>query len=330
MCIKHNFKNKPHPAVGGVFFMKNTKITIIAGPCSVDDNNIKEIKEISEIEVRSKKGKKQRAVAGTRVVGLKSRTELDTTGHGMGMDYQVYTKNTEILLQGGGISDFEVLPSALIAKEITDKTDMIIATEIMNPIIQMPSYEGRIGPGKLLPWNPAVNQLGWQIEQTAAFARKNEWHIGIKNGKWIGDHLHTANTEEYPGKTTMEKTWAGMVKYAVGIKQDIILIHRGVDVPGKGNFRNAPVHAIAKRVKKDANVKMFFDPSHSYGPKMRDHIVDAVTAAMKMKISEREYLYDGVLIETGTSTTDTDQHITVLELQTLARELARFRELVAP
>lgn len=310
--------------------MKNPKITIIAGPCSVDDNNIKEIKEISEIEVRSRKGKMQRAVAGTRVVGLKSRTELDLDGVGMGMDYSIYKKNSEILLDGGKISDFEVLPSAVIAKDIADKTNMIIATEIMNPIIQMPSYEGRIKVGKLLPWNPAVNQLGWQIEQMAAFSRENGWHIGIKNGKWIGDHLHTANTEEYPGKTTMEKTWAGMVKYAVGIKQDIILIHRGVDVPGKGNFRNAPVHAIAKRVKKDTKVKLFFDPSHSYGPKMRDNIVEAVVAAMKMKISGDEFLYDGVLIETGTSTTDTDQHITVLELQKLTRELARFRDLVSP
>ncbi len=310
--------------------MKNTKITIIAGPCSVDDNNIKEIMQISEIEVRSRKGKKQRAIAGTRVVGLKSRTELDLDGIGMGMDFQAYKKNSEILLAGGNIKDFEVLPSAYVAKDISDKTDMIIATEIMNPIIQMPSYVGRIGAGKLIPWNPAVNQLGWQIEQMAAFAKRNGWHIGIKNGKWIGDHLHTANTDEYPGKTTMEKTWVGMVKYAAGIDQDIILIHRGVDVPGKVNFRNAPVHSIAKRVKKDTKVKLFFDPSHSYGPKMRDHIVDAVIAAMKMKTEKDEYLYDGVLIETGTSTTDTDQHITVLELQKLARELARFRDLVSP
>ena len=310
--------------------MINTQVTIIAGPCSVDENNIKEIKEISQIEVKNRQEKKQKAIAGTRIVGLKSRTELDSSGNGMGMDYPAYKKNAEILLNGGSIHDMEVLPSALIAERIANDTDMIIATEVMNPILQLPSYVGRIGRGKLMPWNPAVNQLGWQIEQMAAFARKNGWHVGLKNGKWIGDHLHTANTPDYKGKTTMEKAWAGLVNYVQAIEHDIILIHRGVDVPGKGNFRSAPVHHIAQRVKKDTKVKLYFDPSHSYGPKMRDHIVDAVIEAMKMKLSDNEYLYDGVLIETGTSTTDTEQHITVNELRTLVKNLATFRDLKSP
>ncbi|OGK35852.1 hypothetical protein A3A93_01205 [Candidatus Roizmanbacteria bacterium RIFCSPLOWO2_01_FULL_38_12] len=310
--------------------MKNQKITIIAGPCSIDDNNINEIMEIAKITIRNRSGKKQKAVAGTRVVGLKSRTELDMSGKGMGMDFEVYKKNMEILLKGGTLSDFKVLPSAYIAEKLVEKTGLMIATEVMNPIIQLPSYEKRIPHRKLLPWNPAVNQLGWQIEQTVAFAKRNGWHIGIKNGKWIGDHIHTSNTDEYLGKTTMEKTWAGLVKYATGIDGDVILIHRGVDVPGKENFRNAPVHAIAKRVKKDTKVKLFFDPSHTYGPKLRDHIVDAVIEAMKMKIEKNEFLYDGVLIETGTSSTDTDQHITIAELQLLVAKLAKFRDLVAP
>jgi hypothetical protein len=310
--------------------MKNTEVTIIAGPCSVDENNIKEIHEIAEIEVKSRHGRKQRAVAGTRVVGLKSRTELDQNGEGMGMDFPAYKKNMEILLNGGTITDFEILPSALIAEKIHKATNFIIATEVMNPIIQLPSYIGKIGKGKLLPWNPSVNQLGWEIDQMAAFARRYGWYIGIKNGKWIGDHLQSADTADYKGKTTMEKTWSGLVKYVADIDHDIILIHRGVDVPGKGNFRNAPVHHIAKRVKKDSNVKLFFDPSHSYGPKMRDHIVTAVIDAMKMKTADDEFLYDGVLIETGTSSTDTEQHITIDELRLLTAEIAAFRDLVSP
>lgn len=300
---------------------------IIAGPCSVDEKNVSEIREIAAITVEDKTGMKKRAVAGTRIVGLKSRTELSAEGKGMGMDYQAYANNMAKLLNGQGINDFEVMPSALIAEEIHKETGMIIATEIMNPIIQLPSYIGRIGNGKLLPWNPAVAQLGWHVEQMAAFSRKYGWHIGLKNGKWIGDHLHTSDSEEYTGQTTMEKAWIGLVKYAGELEHDVILIHRGVDVPDKGNYRNAPVHMIARRVKQTTGNTLFFDPSHSYGPKMRDDIPQAIIDALKMKLNEEEYVYDGVLVETGTSSTDTDQHITVNELKDIIKEIATFREL---
>ncbi|CAN5173083.1 hypothetical protein BH09PAT2_BH09PAT2_00690 [soil metagenome] len=309
--------------------MNNDSVTIIAGPCSVDEKNISEIREIARIEYQDKEGTYHRAIAGTRIVGLKSRTDLSVDGSGMGMDYPAYVRHMEVMIKGGGIKDFEILPSALIAEEIYKETNMIIATEVMNPIIQLPSYIGRIGPGKLLPWNPAVTQLGWHVEQMAAFARPYGWHIGLKNGKWIGDHMHVADSDEFAGQTTMEKAWVGLVKYAGIIEQDIILIHRGVDVPGKGNYRNAPVHKIAKRVKKNTGVKLFFDPSHSFGPKMRDSIPQAVIEAMKMTL-DGQYLYDGVLIETGTSATDTDQHITMDELREIVKEIATFRDLQSP
>ena len=128
----------------------------------------------------------------------------------------------------------------------------------------------------------------------------------------------------------MEKTWIGLVKFAGDLEHDIILINRGVDVPDKGNFRNIPVHTISKRVKKNTGVKLFFDPSHSYGPKMRDSITQAVIDAMRMKVNEDEYLYDGALIETGTSSTDTDQHISVKELEHIVKEIAKFRTLQIP
>lgn len=307
--------------------MKNKEARIIAGPCSVDEKNISEIREIASITIDFN-GKKQRAVAGTRIVGLKSRTELSIDGKGMGMDFPAYNYNMNVLLNGGSIDEFKVLPSALIAEEIYKETNMIIATEIMNPIIQLPSYIGRIGKGKLLPWNPAVAQLGWHVEQMAAFARKHGWHIGLKNGKWIGDHLHTSDKEDYTGQTTMEKAWIGLVRYAGDLEHDIVLIHRGVDVPGKGDYRNAPVHTIAKRVKKDTGAKLYFDPSHSYGPKMRDSIPQAIIDAMKMKLGDDEFVYDGVLVETGTSSTDTEQHITVAELRDIIKEIATFRTLI--
>ncbi|MDP4011532.1 MAG: hypothetical protein Q8P72_04905 [Candidatus Roizmanbacteria bacterium] len=310
--------------------MKNKGITIIAGPCSVDSKNIEEIFEIADIMVKNEDGKNQKAIAGTRIVGLKSRTDLDTSGEGMGMDYEIYQKNLHRLSNGGSIRDFEILPSAYIAEKVHNQTGMMIASEIMNPIIQLPSFEKLLPEGMFLPWNPSVDQLGWHIEQTAVFARRNGWHVGIKNGKWIGDHLQSADHKDYKGKTTMEKTWSGLVKYVGEISHDIILIHRGVDVPGKGDFRNAVVHNLAERVKKTTGVKMYFDPSHSYGPKLKFHIVGAVVEAMKMKMSPNEYLYDGVLIEVGTSITDTEQHITVQELREIVSVLSSFRDLVAP
>ena len=48
---------------------------------------------------------------------------------------------------------------------------------------------------------------------------------------------------------------------------------------------------------------------------------------MKMKIENGDWLYDGILIEVGTSTTDTEQHITISELSNLIDEISKFREI---
>lgn len=308
----------------------NADCTIIAGPCSVDEHNMKEIYQIAEMEAKGQDGKARRAVAGTRVVGLKSRTELDATGKGMGMDYAEIEHNVKVIAQGGCVADFKTAPSAYVAEEIQKKTGMLVATEVMMPSVQLPSFENRMKPGKFLPWNPSVNQLGWQIMETAMFARRNKWHLGIKNGKWVGEALHIANSVHYSGTTTMEKTWAGLAAYAKPLEGEIVLIHRGVDTPEKGNYRNMPVHQIARRTKQATGAKLYFDPSHAYGPKMKQNIVPAVLEAMNMQISPTQYLYDGILVEVGTSQTDTEQHITLSELEYLIEHLAKFRDLVAP
>jgi 3-deoxy-D-arabino-heptulosonate 7-phosphate (DAHP) synthase len=49
-----------------------------------------------------------------------------------------------------------------------------------------------------------------------------------------------------------------------------------------------------------------------------------------MMIDEENYLHDGVLIEVGKSKTDTKQHITIEELNSLCQQISEFRELVAP
>jgi hypothetical protein len=51
---------------------------------------------------------------------------------------------------------------------------------------------------------------------------------------------------------------------------------------------------------------------------------------MQMKTSSGGYLYDGVLIEAGTSSTDTEQHISLMELQDIVSTIAEYRNLVAP
>lgn len=298
--------------------MKNNKVNIIAGPCSVDEDNIQQIYDIAKIEIDGKK-----AINGTRVVGLKSRTSFDQSGKGMGMDFDVFMKNMQKLIDEGSTQNFEIPPSVKIAEQIVNDTDLIIATEIMSPLVQLPAFSRDIFRGKLMPWNPSVTQLGWHLLQMSEFAKKNDWFVGIKNGKWIGKNLSDLddNTE-----TPIEKVWMGLSKYSDNIGDKVVLIHRGFDVPEKGEYRNLPVHMIPKRIKQQTkNIKIYFDPSHSYGPAKRDQIVEGTIEALKMTINEEEYLYDGILIEVGDSKTDTDQHITINELKDLIKEIFKFR-----
>ncbi len=304
----------------------NKKLTIIAGPCSVDPENISDIFGIAEIKVVNRFGRKQKAIFGTRVVGLKSRTSLNKDGKNMGIDFPVFRSNINMLLEGKSINALKVLPSVRIAKNVIKETGMLVAAEIMDPMSQLPIFERMLPKKKVLIWNPSVNQLGWPILNMGIFAKKNQWFLGLKNPKWFGD--------ESLGQTTMEKTWIGLSHYTgmnePGLEEKLILIHRGVDIYNKGDYRNLPVHQAAKRTKIATKAKLFFDPSHIYGPKLRDSIVKATVEAMEMRIDEENFLYDGILIEVGRSKTDTEQHITVKELKELCCQLAEFRDLTEP
>jgi len=308
----------------------NKECMIIAGPCSVDSNNLQEIMEISQMRVTNLQGVKQRAIAGTRVVGLKSRTELSADGNGMGMDYSIYADNLGKLLGGKPISSFALPPSARYSIDIFEKTQLLIATEVCSPILQLSPLSGKIPKGKMLPWNPAVNQLGWPLHEMAEITQANDWLIGIKNGKWLGESIVTAESANQKSKTPLEKVWQGLVAYTQMPKEFVYMIQRGIEIPAKGDYRSMPIHNTAKRVKMSTGCKMLFDPSHSLGPKMRMQIVAATIDAMKIQQGDGSYLYDGALIEVGTSTTDTEQHIGLQELQDLCDELAKFRNLVSP
>jgi 3-deoxy-D-arabino-heptulosonate 7-phosphate (DAHP) synthase len=292
------------------------ELEIIAGPCSVDHKNIEEIREIADMGT----------ISGVRVVGLKSRTDLDPTGKGMGIDFDAYQERKKKLKQGISATDI-VPPSVKYAADLANNYGVQVATEVMNPHVQVPAYIGRIPENKLLLWQPSVMQLGWPVEDLAEYAEENGWAVGIKNGKALGSTLAEANDPDTT-ETSMEKAWKGLAAYA-NKGQEIILIHRGVDVPEKGDYRNALVHEAARRVKAATGRPVFHDPSHSLGDKMRPQIVEDTIKTMHMKDGS-EFLYDGILIETGTSQTDTNQHISLDELSYLTKELSTFRDLRTP
>lgn len=126
----------------------------------------------------------------------------------------------------------------------------------------------------------------------------------------------------------MEKVWLGLSSYSNLPNERKVLIHRGVDSEIKSDFRNEVVHQCAKRAKMASDgIKLYFDPSHSFGPKKRDEIVNGTIEAMKMKDSKGNFLYDGILIEVGTSVTDTNQHITIQELKNMIGKINEFREI---
>jgi len=301
--------------------MKN-KISIIAGPCSIDYDNIHEIFEISKIKFNGKN-----AIAGTRVVGLKSRTSYNHKGAGMGIDFKTIQHNFNLYLQGKSINKYKKPPSFSYIERIIKETHLLVSSEIMFPFIQLPLYSQLNLENRFMPWNPSVNQLGWQILELSKYAKNNSWYVGIKNGKWIGDKVSKANSKERSLSTPIEKVWNGLSTYAHDIsKEKIILIHRGFDVPEKKDFRNLPLHNLAKKIKQDTRAQLYFDPSHAYGPKLKNNIVTETIKAMKIKIDKYSYLYDGILIETGTSKTDTGQHISINELKDMIKELGSFRD----
>ena len=134
-----------------------SNVSIVAGPCSVDESNVSDILEIAKLCINGKK-----AVAGTRVVGLKSRTAHTTEKSSMGMDCEAYHHNLKMLFEGKGHACFISPPSLKIMQYILEQTKMVMATEVMNPLVQIPPLQEQL-KANLLLWNPSVNQLGWQV-----------------------------------------------------------------------------------------------------------------------------------------------------------------------
>lgn len=307
--------------------MKNPEVKIFAGPDSLDDYNIEEVYRIAEIKAHG-----EPAITGARTVGLKSRTNFDIHNSDkgfMGYDFEAIMKNFNIFGHGGNADDLVPLPTVEMSDKLYKDTGLMPSTEIMLPAIQLACIKKSFANDPFLVWNSAVDQLGWHIRQMAGFAKEHGWAVGLKNGKWLGEEYKKAERADFKGKTSIETVWDGLVNYA-SIAPEVVLIQRGCDLPSKGEYRNLPIHHTAMRTKQrhqEENVKLYFDPSHSLGPKMRDQIVDKTVEAMQMKIDDENYLYDGILIEVGTAKCDTHQHISVDELHELVDRLAEFRTL---
>src|SRR5262249_15352520 len=95
-------------------------LEIIAGPCSITPENTEEV--INDIaKITTPDGK--RAILGTRVVGLKSRTSLDLEGNGMGIDSQIIQKAMKLPAHERMALK---IPSVELAEQIVKETGMVI------------------------------------------------------------------------------------------------------------------------------------------------------------------------------------------------------------
>ncbi len=298
-------------------------VEIWGGPCSIDHNNLAEIDQIGQLVLPDGSP----AVVGTRVVGYKSRTELNPTRKGMGVDYEVVDRADE----DGEIG--EDPQSVLWSRDIIRQTGMDIATEVMLPNIQLAYFarDPQTFRGRVMPWNPSVMGLGPQIRSMARWARRiDAVALGIKNPKDLGATITGIHNTKAPEAHSLGKVWGGLGTYTEGVLPEgkLAFIQRGVNVGSteRGQYRNVPVHTVAMGIRENfPKAKVLFDPSHTYGPQMRDHIHQGTLEAMKIRTRSGRYLYDGALIEVGTSETDTAQHITVPELGDLIHDIHKIR-----
>jgi hypothetical protein len=312
-------------------------LRIIAGPDSLNEYNIEDCYKIADVMVNG-----DRAIYGVRTVGLKSRTNLDKSNSDanyMGHDLEQILENMDVFGYGGSRDDLIQLPTVLMAKELHKATGVMCATEILCHYIQLACIAREFAGKPFMPWNPAIDQSGWNLRIIAGFANEYGWTLGIKNGKWLGEEFFVAEDPLFEGKTSIETAWEGLLNYAQPAPEKV-LIQRGCDLPSKGQYRNLPIHNSARRTKfRNPGVSLFFDPSHALGPLMRDKIVEETVKACNIVFQnasgEYEYLYDGVLLEVveevnkGKVLCDTFQHITIAELQMFVDIISEFRTIEA-
>ncbi len=312
-------------------------IAVIAGPCSVSGPHNLEIYEAQLNFFQQFAGQ----LTGIRVVGYKSRTSPDTDhilntlqqldNHTLlhlaeidpelnataknyyGLDVCEILVTQRLFLEGVGMGSDQLpdLPSVLLAKSLQDQyAQLLIATEVIEPMIQMPQLKKHLKPGSVLVWTPSSDALGASKSMYRQLPLAHNV-LAIKNPKWLGIHPDNV-TEENVMALPGVKAMIGCMQWA----NSKTLIHRGFELEEKDGHRAKPVHSVFSKLKRlNPDLNLIFDPSHSLGPSRRDQIVDESIRAIV------DHGYHGLLIEASTATTDINQHISTDEMLVIMNRL---------
>jgi hypothetical protein len=315
----------------------SSPLEIWAGHCSENKNNIEETERIARQTIRNPRtGRQQRIVNRTRGVAFKSRTGLKDLLSYMGMDWKAIQANDTMYMEGKGHLDYLLYPSLIHLSNISRATGVGVASEILMPHLQLPVW-GRYFKGKSFqPWTAAVDSKGTSAMEFANWANRFGWDIALKNPKISGKRTYTellTAPQKEIEKTTVFSTWQGAWSWA-GSNQNTTMIHRGVDMPsdleGMDTFRNLPIHRVAAALQAVTGCNLGYDPSHINGQGRKEHIVeDAIEAAQTINPFTGNPQYQVLLLEVGNSTTDTEQHITLNQLQQIGETVIQWRPLVA-
>lgn len=184
------------------------------------------------------------------------------------------------------------------------------ATEVMLPShakAVMDAVLPVLKNGKLLLWIGSRNQNHLVQQQIAKVANKDDRVVLlVKNQPW-----------------TDEKHWEGIIEHVLagGIDKDhLILCHRGFGPNGRNplGLRNMPDFEMSMRIKKQTNLPMVFDPSHTGG---------SISNVLKMAKQATKYDFDGIMIEVHpdpqNALTDVKQQLTWNQFDKLIKAYRR-------
>lgn len=340
-------------------------LRIMTGLCQTHDRSqFNYLHDLAKLRV-TQLGKLVPAIHGIRFCTIKSRTNLHPTREGMGIDYKTWEQNHQQIRSAINGKELMKPIRKTVAREWVEQiavTGMHIGFECIDEVHAM-MFSGIIPAYMGLCWTPSVSNLGETAQQIAETVAENRWAMGIKNPKFppVYDPEHPENPSD------LEKTWTGIVSYALGVggianMSEIILIQRGVvdrdpKLPGENPWRNFPIHKstiMAKQmveqmlatIPEEKRPKLIFayDPSHSNGEKRRDQIVqDSIHVASLRnqdvldhynRLNPEGHVYDMLLIESNDPKaakplSDAGQHITGEEVQNIVDAVAKIRPIQA-